>query len=84
MDGSVLAVATAYTAGLHNLLLSLEPIARAWLHARIAERFDAMLAAGLIYEVKSLRARGIMMDDIVAGVYTNIILQIAFRFISGV
>ena len=40
------------------LLLSLEPQDRGWLHARIAERFDAMLAAGLVDEVRSLRARG--------------------------
>ena len=39
-------------------LLSLEPQDRGWLHARIAERFDAMLAAGFLAEVKALRARG--------------------------
>ena len=39
-------------------LVSLEPQSRAWLHARIAERFDAMLAAGLLDEVHALRARG--------------------------
>lgn len=39
-------------------LLSLEPQDRAWLHARIAARFDAMLAAGLLSEVRALRARG--------------------------
>jgi tRNA dimethylallyltransferase len=38
-------------------LISLEPDDRAWLHARIAERFDAMLAAGFIDEVQRLRAR---------------------------
>ncbi|HMN21160.1 MAG TPA: tRNA (adenosine(37)-N6)-dimethylallyltransferase MiaA [Ottowia sp.] len=37
---------------------SLEPDDRAWLHARIAARFDAMLAAGLLDEVRALRARG--------------------------
>ncbi|MBQ6656988.1 MAG: tRNA (adenosine(37)-N6)-dimethylallyltransferase MiaA, partial [Ottowia sp.] len=36
----------------------LEPASRAWLHARIAERFDAMLAAGFVDEVRALRARG--------------------------
>ena len=41
-----------------NLLLALEPTERTWLHARIAQRFDAMLDAGLIAEVKALRARG--------------------------
>ncbi|HEY2926599.1 tRNA (adenosine(37)-N6)-dimethylallyltransferase MiaA [Piscinibacter sp.] len=39
-------------------LLSLEPQDRAWLHQRIAQRFDAMLAAGLVDEVKRLRERG--------------------------
>lgn len=41
-----------------QLFLSLEPTDRAWLHARIAQRFDAMLAAGLLDEVRALRARG--------------------------
>jgi tRNA dimethylallyltransferase len=40
------------------LLLSLEPQDRGWLHERIAQRFDAMLAAGFVAEVESLRARG--------------------------
>ena len=39
-------------------LLSLEPTDRAWLHARIAQRFEAMLAGGLVEEVQRLRARG--------------------------
>ena len=39
-------------------LISLEPNARSWLHERIAQRFDAMLAAGFLDEVKALRARG--------------------------
>jgi len=38
--------------------LSLEPADRGWLHERIALRFDAMLAAGFLDEVRSLRARG--------------------------
>lgn len=38
--------------------LSLEPASRAWLHERIAQRFDAMLAAGFLDEVRALRARG--------------------------
>jgi tRNA dimethylallyltransferase len=41
-----------------GVLFSLEPADRAWLHSRIAERFDAMLAAGFLDEVKALRARG--------------------------
>jgi tRNA dimethylallyltransferase len=39
-------------------LISLEPTDRAWLHQRIAQRFDMMLQAGLVDEVKALRARG--------------------------
>ncbi|WP_296869344.1 tRNA (adenosine(37)-N6)-dimethylallyltransferase MiaA [Tibeticola sp.] len=39
-------------------LFSLEPADRGWLHGRIAERFDAMLAHGLLDEVRALRARG--------------------------
>lgn len=38
--------------------ISLEPDDRLALHARIAQRFDAMLAAGLADEVRRLRARG--------------------------
>jgi len=37
-------------------LVALEPGERAWLHARIAARFDAMLAAGFLDEVRRLRA----------------------------
>jgi tRNA dimethylallyltransferase len=37
-------------------LLALEPASRAWLHERIAQRFDAMLAQGLMDEVRRLRA----------------------------
>ncbi len=39
-------------------LVALEPASRGWLHARIAERFAAMLQAGLVDEVRRLRARG--------------------------
>jgi tRNA dimethylallyltransferase len=38
--------------------VALEPSDRSVLHARIAARFDAMLAAGFIDEVERLRARG--------------------------
>ena len=43
--------------GLALPLLALEPDDRAWLHARIAERFDAMLSAGFLDEVRALRQR---------------------------
>jgi tRNA dimethylallyltransferase len=39
-------------------LVALEPASRAWLHRRIEQRFDAMLAAGFVDEVRALRARG--------------------------
>lgn len=38
------------------LALGLAPQDRAWLHQRIAQRFDEMLAAGLVDEVVALRA----------------------------
>ena len=45
-------------------LISLEPQDRAWLHTRIAQRFDAMLAAGFFDEVRALRARGDLHADL--------------------
>ena len=39
-------------------LVSLEPVDRGWLHERIAQRFETMLAAGFLQEVEGLRARG--------------------------
>src|SRR5690606_18997292 len=38
--------------------IALEPSERALLHARIASRFRAMIDAGLVDEVRGLRARG--------------------------
>ena len=49
-----------------GLLISLEPDNRAWLHQRIAQRFDAMLAAGFLDEVRSLRARADLHPDLPA------------------
>ena len=45
-------------------LLSLEPVDRAWLHARIAQRFDTMLAGGFLEEMQALRARGDLHMDL--------------------
>ena len=45
-------------------LLSLEPLDRAWLHARIAQRFQLMLAGGFLAEVQALRARGDLHIDL--------------------
>ena len=47
-------------------LISLEPTDRAWLHERIARRFDAMLAAGFVDEVRALRSRGDLTPDLPA------------------
>ncbi|MCW5671487.1 MAG: tRNA (adenosine(37)-N6)-dimethylallyltransferase MiaA [Hydrogenophaga sp.] len=45
-------------------LISLEPQDRGWLHARIAQRFDDMLAAGFLDEVRRLRARGDLTTEL--------------------
>jgi tRNA dimethylallyltransferase len=45
-------------------LISLEPDARSWLHGRIEQRFDTMLADGFLGEVKALRARGDLNADL--------------------
>ncbi|MBI5926184.1 MAG: tRNA (adenosine(37)-N6)-dimethylallyltransferase MiaA [Aquabacterium sp.] len=39
------------------ILVSLEPTDRAWLHQRVAQRFELMMQAGFIDEVKRLRQR---------------------------
>jgi tRNA dimethylallyltransferase len=44
-------------------LFSLEPQDRAWLHRRIAQRFEAMLEHGFVDEVRHLRARGDLRAD---------------------
>lgn len=41
-----------------TITVSLEPLERSLLHARIAERFDQMLELGLLTEVQALHARG--------------------------
>ena len=47
-----------------KLFFSLEPNDRAWLHERIALRFNAMLASGFLDEVNRLRARGDLQPDL--------------------
>ncbi len=56
------AISTGATASFH--LISLEPEDRAWLHARIAQRFDTMLEQGFVDEVVRLRARGDLHADL--------------------
>ena len=46
------------------LLISLEPQDRTWLHQRIAQRFDLMLASGFMEEMLTLRARGDLHLDL--------------------
>ncbi len=48
------------------LKLALLPTDRALLHARIARRFDSMLAAGFLDEVRALAARGDLHADLPA------------------
>jgi tRNA dimethylallyltransferase len=50
--------ATAKNSTKNELFISLEPHNRAWLHERIAQRFDLMLQSGFEQEVRNLRARG--------------------------
>lgn len=45
--------ASSASAASATALFSLEPNNRAWLHERIAQRFDAMLAAGFMDEVRA-------------------------------
>jgi tRNA dimethylallyltransferase len=51
---------------LPHALIALEPTDRVWLHARIAQRFDAMLEAGLLDEVRRLHARAGLAPDLPA------------------
>jgi tRNA dimethylallyltransferase len=48
----------------HIPVISLEPLDRAWLHQRIALRFEQMMAAGFMDEVKTLRSRGDLHPDL--------------------
>ena len=45
-------------------VLSLEPQERSWLHQRIAQRFELMMAQGFMDEVRQLRARGDLNPDL--------------------
>jgi tRNA dimethylallyltransferase len=45
-------------------LIALEPSDRAWLHTRIAQRFETMLDQGLVDEVRALRAREDLHPDL--------------------
>ncbi len=58
------AVATGARAAQRFVRIALEPSDRSELHARIAQRFRAMIDAGLIDEVRALRARGDLSPDL--------------------
>ena len=45
-------------------VISREPTDRAWLHQRIALRFEQMMAAGFMDEVQALRVRGDLHPDL--------------------
>ncbi|MFM1818362.1 MAG: tRNA dimethylallyltransferase [Pseudomonadota bacterium] len=45
-------------------IISLEPQDRAWLHKRIALRFEQMMADGFLHEVRALMARGDLNPDL--------------------
>lgn len=49
-----------------DLVVALEPLEREWLRTRIAQRFEAMLARGLVDEVRRLRERGDLHGDLPA------------------
>jgi tRNA dimethylallyltransferase len=51
-------------AALNIPVISLEPTDRAWLHQRIAQRFEHMMAQGFLDEVKRLKARGDLHPDL--------------------
>jgi tRNA dimethylallyltransferase len=54
----------ARSSGVDWPLISLEPQDRAWLHRRLDQRFAQMLDAGLVDEVRRLRARGDLSLDL--------------------
>lgn len=45
-------------------MLSLEPLQRSWLHGRIQQRLQQMVAAGFVAEVQALRQRGDLHADL--------------------
>lgn len=66
MSESLAAAQHTPAAGPALRVIALLPGDRAALHARIERRFDAMLAAGFLDEVRALRARGDLAADLPA------------------
>lgn len=60
------ALHAARQAWMASHLVSLEPHSRAWLHERVAQRFDLMLQAGFLEEVQHLRQMPGMNADLPA------------------
>ena len=56
--------AKAHAPDWHIPVISLEPTDRAWLHQRIALRFEQMMSAGFLDEVRQLKARGDLHADL--------------------
>ena len=61
--------------------IALLPFDRAELHRRIAERFDAMLAAGFVDEAKALHARGDLHPELPA--VRSVGYRQAWRYLDG-
>ena len=62
-------------------ILALLPDDRALLHKRIAQRFDAMLDAGLLDEVRALHGRGDLHPDLPS--MRSVGYRQAWRFVEG-
>ncbi|MBT0569059.1 tRNA (adenosine(37)-N6)-dimethylallyltransferase MiaA [Curvibacter sp. CHRR-16] len=63
-QGAIKKIAPIAHAASSAALFSLEPHDRSWLHQRIAQRFQAMLADGFLDEVQALRQRGDLHLDL--------------------
>jgi tRNA dimethylallyltransferase len=61
--------------------IALAPTDRALLHARVAERFDAMLEAGLLDEVRTLHARSDLHPNLPS--MRSVGYRQAWRFLDG-
>ena len=72
---------TDTTSSLKLSTLALLPTDRAQLHEHIAQRFDAMLAAGLTDEVRTLHARGDLHPDLPS--MRSVGYRQAWRFVEG-
>ena len=74
-------VRTNTTPTLNLSILALLPADRAELHERIGQRFNAMLEAGLLDEVRALHARGDLHADLPS--MRSVGYRQAWRFVEG-